>query len=307
MNRQNNKRKQLAGTVVVSMLVFCLLPATMLGQRQHRVAEVIDESSSLGSIIRMYDGTHYLVTGGSANSCFFLQGKTATVSGAQMTIQDCSFPLWVEEISVENVQINGEFKGWDDDVSYTLMDGRTVTQTNYSYCYSYAYSPSALLYSRGGATYLVVKGGCGNPMQVTVGGGSTSTYSQSNSRSYSSNVSSNSSLHIVNYSSITANVVYVVYNPYYRSWTSQGWYTVHAGASLTVDLGFAYTGKIYLYAESGAITWQGNPCFNMMVDGTDAFTYTHADTRHFNDFQDKRVCFQEFVFQNPVFTWTLTD
>lgn len=44
-------------------------------------------------------------------------------------------------------RIDGEFKGWEGETIYKLLDGRVLQQSQYHYHYHYAYSPDILIYS----------------------------------------------------------------------------------------------------------------------------------------------------------------
>ena len=43
-------------------------------------------------------------------------------------------------------QINGDFKGWDEDNTYKMMDGSIWQQATYHYHYHYAFDPDVLIY-----------------------------------------------------------------------------------------------------------------------------------------------------------------
>jgi hypothetical protein len=55
-------------------------------------------------------------------------------------------------------KINGEFKGWDGETTYELMNGQVWQQSAYKYKYKYAYMPEALIYNPGGGHVMQVKG-----------------------------------------------------------------------------------------------------------------------------------------------------
>lgn len=55
-------------------------------------------------------------------------------------------------------KINGEFKGWEGETTYELMNGQVWQQTVYKYTYKYAYMPRALIYNAGGGHVMNVKG-----------------------------------------------------------------------------------------------------------------------------------------------------
>jgi hypothetical protein len=41
-------------------------------------------------------------------------------------------------------QISGEFKGWEGETIYMLMDGHIIQQSEYHYHYHYAYAPKVI-------------------------------------------------------------------------------------------------------------------------------------------------------------------
>ncbi|WP_353433137.1 hypothetical protein [Polynucleobacter sp. MWH-UH23A] len=54
--------------------------------------------------------------------------------------------------------INGEFKGWEGESIYALMNGQVWQQATYYYYYHYAYAPKVLIYQNGGAFFMQVQG-----------------------------------------------------------------------------------------------------------------------------------------------------
>jgi len=65
----------------------------------------------------------------------------------------------VREISgVVESKINGEFKGWEGDTIYELVNGQVWQQSRYKYKYKYAYMPRVLVYNPGGGYIMKVKG-----------------------------------------------------------------------------------------------------------------------------------------------------
>jgi hypothetical protein len=78
---------------------------------------------------------------------FFLQvdGKSETVSVRQI-------------YDVIESQINGEFKGWEGNTEYQLMNGQVWKQSTYNYEYTYSYMPKVLIYSTGGGYRIQVEG-----------------------------------------------------------------------------------------------------------------------------------------------------
>ena len=65
-----------------------------------------------------------------------------------LTVSDHSIP--VRRISVIESRIDGEFKGWDGESTYTLTNGQVWQQSPYKYQYKYAYRPEVLIYPAGG-------------------------------------------------------------------------------------------------------------------------------------------------------------
>jgi hypothetical protein len=55
-------------------------------------------------------------------------------------------------------KINGEFKGWEGETSYVLMNGQKWKQAEYKYEYKYEYSPDVVIYEGFSGTYMHVAG-----------------------------------------------------------------------------------------------------------------------------------------------------
>lgn len=55
-------------------------------------------------------------------------------------------------------RINGEFKGWEGDTIYKLVNGQVWKQSEYKYEYTYAYMPEALVYDPGSGYIMWVDG-----------------------------------------------------------------------------------------------------------------------------------------------------
>lgn len=67
----------------------------------------------------------------------------------------------VEVKQLNNViesNINGEFKGWEGETSYYLMNGQEWKQDEYKYEYKYEYSPWAIIYKGTSGIYMYVAG-----------------------------------------------------------------------------------------------------------------------------------------------------
>ncbi len=55
-------------------------------------------------------------------------------------------------------KISGEFKGWEGETVYELLNGQVWQQSQYKYVYKYAYMPDALIYNPGGGDMMQVAG-----------------------------------------------------------------------------------------------------------------------------------------------------
>ncbi|MBO1223794.1 MAG: hypothetical protein JYX80_05160 [Candidatus Scalindua sediminis] len=65
----------------------------------------------------------------------------------------------VQQISgVIESKINGEFKGWEGETTYELLNGQVWQQSSYKYEYKYAYMPEVLIYNPGGGHIMQVAG-----------------------------------------------------------------------------------------------------------------------------------------------------
>lgn len=65
----------------------------------------------------------------------------------------------VRQISgVIESKISGDFKGWEGETSYELVNGQVWQQSSYKYKYKYAYMPKVLIYNPGGGHIMKVKG-----------------------------------------------------------------------------------------------------------------------------------------------------
>ncbi|MCQ8850554.1 hypothetical protein NQT74_18385 [Alteromonas stellipolaris] len=60
--------------------------------------------------------------------------------------------------SVIKSRISGEFKGWEGETSYELMNGQVWQQSHYKYKYKYAHNPEVLIYNPGGGHIMQVAG-----------------------------------------------------------------------------------------------------------------------------------------------------
>lgn len=55
-------------------------------------------------------------------------------------------------------QIEGEFKGWEGETKYKLLNGQQWQQNEYTYEYKYAYQPEVVIYNAGGSYVMSVEG-----------------------------------------------------------------------------------------------------------------------------------------------------
>lgn len=62
---------------------------------------------------------------------------------------------------IQNViesKINGEFKGWEGETEYELLNGQVWKQSAYKYQYKYAYMPNATVYKTYSGMVMAVNG-----------------------------------------------------------------------------------------------------------------------------------------------------
>lgn len=59
--------------------------------------------------------------------------------------------------NVIETQISGEFKGWEGETIFKMMDGQIWQQSVYAYMYQYAYSPTVLIYEFKGSWIMKVE------------------------------------------------------------------------------------------------------------------------------------------------------
>ena len=60
--------------------------------------------------------------------------------------------------NVIETQISGEFKGWEGETKFQMMNGQIWRQSSYAYMYHYAYSPNVLIYEFKGVWKMKVEG-----------------------------------------------------------------------------------------------------------------------------------------------------
>lgn len=59
---------------------------------------------------------------------------------------------------IKESYIDGEFKGWDGETEYSLIDGSTWKQANDYYYYYYYDRPQVKIFKDGSKYYMVVQG-----------------------------------------------------------------------------------------------------------------------------------------------------
>lgn len=63
-------------------------------------------------------------------------------------------------------RIDGEFKGWEGETIYRLVNGQVWQQSSYKYQYKYAYMPQVIVYEVGGGYKMLVAGTMANVRRV---------------------------------------------------------------------------------------------------------------------------------------------
>jgi len=84
---------------------------------------------------------------------------TLIINGKKLNIQKISStnPSKSSGGVIES-SINGEFKGWEGESIYALMNGQVWQQATYYYHYHYAYAPKVLIYQSSGNYFMQVQG-----------------------------------------------------------------------------------------------------------------------------------------------------
>jgi hypothetical protein len=81
------------------------------------------------------------------------------INGKQLNIQQVSSGGSAKSSGgIIESSINGEFKGWEGESIYALMNGQVWQQSSYYYHYHYAYAPKVLIYQQSGSHYMQVQG-----------------------------------------------------------------------------------------------------------------------------------------------------
>jgi hypothetical protein len=79
-------------------------------------------------------------------------------SDYKLVIDDFDEPVICKKIkNVIETQISGEFKGWEGETIFKMMNGQIWQQSTYAYMYHYAYSPSVLIYEFKGSWIMQVE------------------------------------------------------------------------------------------------------------------------------------------------------
>jgi hypothetical protein len=79
-------------------------------------------------------------------------------SDYKLVIEDFDEPVICQKIkNVIETQISGEFKGWDGETIFKMMNGQIWQQSSYAYMYHYAYSPNVLIYEFKGSWTIKVE------------------------------------------------------------------------------------------------------------------------------------------------------
>lgn len=76
----------------------------------------------------------------------------------KLVIDDFDEPVICRKLkNVIETQIFGEFKGWEGETTYKMMNGQVWKQAIYAYMYHYAYNPNVLLYEFKGSWTMKVE------------------------------------------------------------------------------------------------------------------------------------------------------
>lgn len=79
-------------------------------------------------------------------------------SNYKFVIDDFDEPVICKKLkNVIETQISGEFKGWQGETIFKMMNGQIWQQSTYAYIYHYAYSPSVLIYEFKGSWIMKVE------------------------------------------------------------------------------------------------------------------------------------------------------
>lgn len=79
-------------------------------------------------------------------------------SDYKLIIDDFDEPVICKKAkNVIETQISGEFKGWEGETIFKMMNGQIWQQSTYAYMYHYGYSPSVLIYEFKGSWIMKVE------------------------------------------------------------------------------------------------------------------------------------------------------
>jgi|GEM_PF-727884 len=257
------------------------------------------------TVVKLSDGTFWIQSEYHYNYCYAFNPEVDLYKEhgrIKILVKGCDNE-GVEVQRLTNViesKIDGEFKGFDGETIFKLMDGSIWKQKNYKYWYKYAYNPSCIVYHYNGWK-LSVFGKTIDVERVTFSG-----YSDNN---YNSSINIQPTSTFIKVQNNTDKLLYFCYSAYNGSngWQSNGWYKVDPYSNTTIDIGY-YIGNIYLYAEynAGESAWfDSNSKYSFCIDKTNAFNIPNADIRDCSNSNYKRVKMYEFSVSPGIFTWTL--
>ena len=63
-------------------------------------------------------------------------------------------------------RIDGEFKGWEGETVYKLVNGQEWQQSSYKYQYKYSYTPQVIVYEAGSGYKMLVAGTTANVRKI---------------------------------------------------------------------------------------------------------------------------------------------
>lgn len=76
----------------------------------------------------------------------------------KLVIEDFDEPVICKKIkNVIETQISDEFKGWEGETTFKMMNGQKWQQSSYSYMYHYSYMPDVLIYEFKGSWIMKVE------------------------------------------------------------------------------------------------------------------------------------------------------
>lgn len=120
-----------------------------------------------GEIFKLSDGTLWQVQ--HEYECLCECNPNVVICPAEGKILINGKSLSVSQLSGYNQPINhgqsiieshidGDFEGWEGETIFKLSNGQIWQQDSYSYTYHYAYRPEVLIFQKGGAYHMSVKG-----------------------------------------------------------------------------------------------------------------------------------------------------